>query len=92
MPCGRGAPRIHGELAKLGVKVSERSVLKHLPSRPSSPRGPTWKAFLANHRESLASMDFITVPTWRFQRLNALIILSHGRRNVLHLVVSVRNT
>src|SRR5580765_8694210 len=57
-----GAPRIHGELRKLGVDVSERTVSRLLRRRDRPP-SQTWRTFLANHVASLVSMDFFTVPT-----------------------------
>jgi len=59
-----GAPRIHGELLKLGFVLSERSVSRWMPRRPSDPkRAQTWRAFLENHKDVLAAMDFLVVPT-----------------------------
>lgn len=88
-----GAPRIHGELVKLGFRLSECTVQRHLPRRPRpSRRGPTWKTFLAMHRDTLAAMDFLTVPTWRFQRLHGLVILDHARRHVRHVAVTAHPT
>jgi hypothetical protein len=57
-----GAPRIHGELRKLGIDVSERTVSRLLRRRPHRP-SHTWRTFLANHLAALVSMDFFTVPT-----------------------------
>ena len=65
-----GAPRIHGELLKLGVRVSERTVSRYVRlCRPRRPRSASWKAFLDNHREVLAAMDVFTVPTLTFRLL-----------------------
>src|SRR5438445_1336596 len=57
-----GAPRLHGELGKLGIAVSERTVSR-LVRRPHRPRSQTWRTFLTNHVPALGSMDFFTVPT-----------------------------
>ena len=57
-----GAPRIHGELWKLGIDVSERTVSRLL-GRRHRPSGQTWRTFLTNHVAALISMDFFTVPT-----------------------------
>jgi hypothetical protein len=58
-----GAPRIHGELKMLGFEISERTVLRWMQRTPRQPdRAQLWKAFLANHREAIAAMDFFTVP------------------------------
>jgi hypothetical protein len=63
-----GAPHIHGELLKLGLKISETSVAKYLVRRRDSP-SQTWRTFLDNHCKNLVSVDFFTVPTIRFQAL-----------------------
>ena len=61
---GWGAPRIHGELLKLGFEVSEATVSRYMPRRPVSPdQLRRWIAFLRNHKEAIAAMDFLTVPT-----------------------------
>ena len=59
---GWGAPRIHGELLKLGIDIGERSVSRFMPPRPRKPPSQTWRTFLDNHVGSLASIDFFTVP------------------------------
>jgi transposase InsO family protein len=88
-----GAPRIHGELLKLGFALSERSVVRWMPRRPSDPkRAQNWRAFLENHREVLAAMDFMVVPTWNFRQLYVLVILDHGRRVVRHMNVTSNPT
>ena len=63
-----GAPRIHGELLKLGFKVGESSVSKYMV-RSRKPPSQTWRTFLENHAQQLVSIDFFTVPTIRFQVL-----------------------
>jgi putative transposase len=63
-----GAPRIHGELLKLGIDIGETSVSKYMVRRRNPP-SQTWRTFLANHLQSLVSVDFFTVPTIRFQIL-----------------------
>ena len=65
---GWGAPRIHGELLKLGINIGETSVSKYLV-RNRKPPSQTWRTFLENHLKSLVSVDFFTVPTIRFQVL-----------------------
>lgn len=88
-----GAPRIHGELLKLGFRVSERTVQRYLPKRPAPPgAGQSWRTFLANHRDHLAAMDFFVVPTWSFRMLYGLAILRHGRREIVHLAVTAHPT
>ena len=63
-----GAPRIHGELLKLGIDIGETSVSKYLV-RGRKPPSQTWRTFLENHVKTMASVDFFTVPTVRFQIL-----------------------
>ena len=70
-----GAPRIHGELAKLGITVSERTVSRLL-RRPRRPRSQTWRTFLTNHVATLVSMDFFTVPTLTGRVLFVLVLLT----------------
>ena len=82
-----GAPRIHGELLKVGIDVSETTVAKymiHIRKPPSS----TWRAFLDNHASDLVSVDVFTVPTATFRVLFAFVVLSHERRRVLHFNVT----
>ncbi len=58
-----GAPRIHGKLLLLGFEVSERTVSRWMKRAPRTPDpGKRWLAFLRNHREAIAAMDFFTVP------------------------------
>ena len=82
-----GAPRIHGELLKLGIDVGETSVSKYLVRRRKPP-SQTWRSFLQNHLNSMASVDFFTVPTIRFQVLYVFLVLAHGRRRILHFAVT----
>jgi len=83
-----GAPRIHGELLKLGITVAQRTVTKYLVRRPSRCPSQNWTSFLRNHLGQMVSLDFLTVPTIRFQVLYVLLILSHTRRKVLHFNVT----
>jgi len=82
-----GAPRIHGELQKLGIEIAETTVATYLGRRPSSP-SPTWRTFLRTHLSQCASMDFFIVPTATFRILFVLVILSHDRRRVVHVNVT----
>jgi putative transposase len=82
-----GAPRIHGELLKLGLDVSERTVSRLIPKRRFGP-SQTWRTFLANHLLDLVSIDFFTVPTARFRVLFVLVVLAHRRRRVVHFNVT----
>jgi hypothetical protein len=84
-----GAPKIHGELQKLGFVVSERTVARYL--RQVQRRGdPTkrWLAFLQNHREVIVAFDFFTVPTVTFQLLYCFFVIAHGRRKILHFNIT----
>lgn len=86
-----GAPKIHGELLKLGIEISESSVSKYLIRRKGPP-SQTWKTFLENHIKSLVSVDFFTVPTIRFQVLYVFLVLAHERRRIVHLAVTKHPT
>src|SRR3989441_1401762 len=86
-----GAPRIHGELLKLGIDVAERTVSRLLPKR-GSPPSQTWRTFLTNHVRDLVSIDFFTVPTARLRVLFVFVVLAHDRRRVLHFNVTEHPT
>jgi len=86
-----GAPRIHGELGKLGIAVSERTVSRLLPRRRRPP-SQTWRAFLANHAAALVSMDFFTVATVTGRVLFVLVLLAHQRRRVVHVAITEHPT
>jgi putative transposase len=86
-----GAPRIHGELCKLGIAVSERTVSRLL-RRPRRPPPQTWRTFLTNHVATLVSMDFFTVPTLTGRVLFVLVLLSHQRRRIIHLNITEHPT
>ena len=86
---GWGAPRIHGELLKLGLEVSERTVARYLQRlRRRGDSAKHWLAFLANHREAIVAFDFFTVPTLTFQLLYCFFVIEHGRRSVLHFNIT----
>ena len=74
-----GAPRIHGELLKLGIDIGEPSVSRFMLPRPRKPPSQTWRTFLGNHLGSLASIDFFTVPTTTFRILFVFFIVRHDR-------------
>jgi transposase InsO family protein len=86
-----GAPRIHGELLKLGFDISEATVSRYLPRRPCDP-DQRWKTFVANHRHCMASIDFLVVPTVTFKLLFILVVLNHRRRELVHLAVTPNPT
>jgi putative transposase len=91
---GWGAPKIHGELLKLGFTVSERTVARYLRRlRPQIGKPDQhWKAFLANHREAIVAFDFFAVPTLTFKLLYCFLVIEHGRRKILHCNVTAHPT
>jgi putative transposase len=88
-----GAPKVHGELQKLGLVVSERSVARYLRcvQRRGDP-GKSWLTFLTNHREVIVAFDFFTVPTVTFQLLYCFFVIAHERRKILHFNVTQHPT
>ena len=86
-----GAPRIHGELLKLGIDVGQTSVAKYM-ARHRRPPSQGWRTFLRNHAEGIAAMDLFVVPTFSFRLLYGLVILNHGRRQILWLGVTAHPT
>ena len=82
-----GAPRIHGELQKLGLEISQATVSKYVV-RVRKPPSQTWRTFLTNHVQTLVSVDFFTVPTVTFKVLFVFVILAHERRRVVHFNVT----
>ena len=86
-----GAPRIHCELLKLGINVSQATVAKYMVRHPKPP-SHAWRTFLKNHTKQLASIDFFTVPTISFRILYVFLVLSHERRRVVHFNVTSHPT
>ena len=86
-----GAPRIHGELLKIGIEVSQATVAKYM-ARNRKPPSQTWRTFLKNHAKDLVSVDFFVVSSITFQLLFAFVILSHDRRRPVHFAVTVDPT
>ena len=87
------APRIHGELLKLGFDVSERTISRYLPKRePDEDKVAKWKAFLKNHMDGIAAMDFFKVPTVLFRQLYGFFIISHARRKIIHFSITFHPT
>jgi hypothetical protein len=82
-----GAPRIHGELLKLGIDVSQATVAKYM-IRHRQPPSQTWRTFLRNHIGQIAAADFFVVPTATCRLLFVLVILAHERRRVVHMGVT----
>src|SRR5271154_4008352 len=84
-----GAPRIHGELLKLGFVLSETTVSRWLRRIPRTPEpAKRWLTFLRNHREAIAAMDFFTVPTLTFGVLYCFFVIGHDRRKILRFNVT----
>ena len=87
-----GAPKIHGELLKLGLVVSERTVSGLLRRHRRKPPSQTWRAFIKNHMPETVGVDFLVVPTIRFHLLFVFVVLSHARRRVVHFNVTANPT
>jgi len=85
-----GAPRIHGELLKLGIDVGQTTVAKYV-ARRRKPPSQGWKTFLPNHADCIASMDLFVVPTISFRLLCGFLILQHSRRELVWLGVTERH-
>jgi transposase InsO family protein len=86
-----GAPRIHGELLKLGIDVGQTSVAKYMAKRRKPP-SQGWRTFLCNHADGVAAMDLFVVPTLTFRLLYGLLIMRHDRRRMLWLGVTAHPT
>jgi hypothetical protein len=86
-----GAPRIHGELLKLGIDVCQATVAKYM-ARCRPPPSQTWRTFLANHVGQVMAADFFVVPAATCRLLFVLVILVHERRRVLHVAVTAHPT
>ena len=82
-----GAPRVHGELTKLGISISQAAVSKYM-IRHRKPPSQTWRSFLDNHVKDLVSVDFFTLPTATFRVLFVFIVLRHDRRRIAHFNVT----
>jgi transposase InsO family protein len=87
-----GAPRVHGELRKLGIEIAQATVAKYVGRRPRTPPSQTWRAFLTTHVAQLASIDFFTVPTATFRVRFVFVVLSHDRRRIVHVNVTAHPT
>jgi len=86
-----GAPRLHGELLKIGIQMSQATVAKYMV-RHKKPPSQSWRTFLKNHAKDLVSADFFVVPTIAFQLLFVFVILDHDRRRPLHFAVTSNPT
>jgi putative transposase len=86
-----GAPRIHGELLKVGIAVSQSTVAKYM-RRHVRPPSQTWRTFLTNHASQIMAADLFVVPTITFRLLFVLIMLAHDRRRLVHVAVTAHPT
>src|SRR5262249_48867866 len=86
-----GAPRLHGELLKLGINISQATVAKYMV-RHRKPPSQTWRTFLENHIKQLVSIDFLIVQTVNFQILFVFVVLAHERRRTIHFNVTAHPT
>jgi transposase InsO family protein len=82
-----GAPRIHGELLKLGFTIGQTTVAKYMGRRRPRP-SQTWPTFLVNHAQQLIAADFFVVPTATYRLLFVLVLLAHDRRRIIHVAVT----
>ena len=86
-----GAPRMHGELLKLGIEISLATVAKYMVRRRDTP-SPTWRSFLLNHAAGIAAIDMFVVASVSFRLLYVTIILAHNRRRIIHTAVTEHPT
>jgi hypothetical protein len=86
-----GAPRIHGELLKIGIDIGQTSVAKYMAKRRDPP-SQGWRTFLRNHADGIAAMDMFVVPTISFRLLYGLLIMGHGWRHILWFGVTAHPT
>jgi transposase InsO family protein len=86
-----GAPRVHGELLKIGIEIGQTTVAKYMVRRRDPP-SQGWRTFLRNHADGIAAMDMFVVPTISFRRLYGLLIMGHGRRHILWFGVTAHPT
>jgi transposase InsO family protein len=82
-----GASRVHGELLMLGFEVAQSTVSKYMV-RGGTPPSQSWKTFLRNHAQAIAAIDLCVVPTLTFERLFAVLVLGHDRRQLLWFEVT----
>src|SRR5271165_5743621 len=86
-----GAPRIHGELLKLGIEISQATVAKYMVRRRGTP-SPTWRSFLRNQAQGIAAIDMFVVASVSFRLLYVMIILAHDRRKIVRFDVTEHPT
>ncbi len=87
-----GNERIRGELLTLGITVSRRSIQRYRQRGPAHPPSQTWRTFLANHAQAIWAADLCTVQTLTFPTLYVLVVIAHGRRELVHLHVTAHPT
>jgi transposase InsO family protein len=87
-----GTERIRGELLKLGIAVSNRSIRRYRWQGPRHAPSQTWHTFLRNHAHHLWAADLLTVPTLTFRTLYVLVFIAHGRRELVHVNVTANPT
>ena len=87
-----GAPRIHGELLKLGIEISQATVAKYMVRRRGTPPSQNWRTFLVNHAEGIAAIDMFVVASASFRLLYVMIILAHDRRKIMRTAVTEHPT
>ena len=87
-----GTERIRGELLKLGIVVSSRSIRRYRRRRHSRPPSQSWRTFLAHHAQAIWAADLFVVQTLTFQTLYVLFFISHGRRQLVHFEVTANPT
>jgi len=87
-----GAPRIHGELMKLGFNICESTVQRYVPKKGRRTTGQNWMTFLQNHSKEIISIDFLAVPTFNFKLLHVLVVIEHHRRKLIYFNVTKNPT
>jgi putative transposase len=87
-----GAPRILGEMLKLGIDISQATVQRYMPKKAPKTTKQRWKTFLKNHSAQIVSVDFLVVPTLTFRLLYVLVFLSYDRRRIIHFNVTASPT
>jgi transposase InsO family protein len=87
-----GTERIRGELLKLGIVVSNRSIRRYRWRGPRRPPSQTWHTYLTNHAHHLWVADLLTVPTLTFNTLYVLVFIAHGRRELVHVNITANPT
>ena len=81
------APRIHGELLKLGIESSQATVAKYMLRRPGTP-SQSWRCFLRNHAQGIAAIDILVVASASFRLFYVMIVLTHDRKRIIHTAVT----